>query len=128
MLAISEIRQRDEKDKLKTRKKAPWQKGVAKAPAKHRSIRALLQRQRNRQKPSDEAPNEQAAGLTEGAAGEVLSDASHAFTAAKVKAKTAFRQKRQKELAGQAKKTPEAPAPEPSDTITPSVQHDSVST
>ena len=43
-------------------------------------------------------PNEQAAGLTEGAAGEVLSDASHAFAAAKVKAKTAFRRKRQKRV------------------------------
>ena len=118
-----DIRQREEIDRLKTREKAPRQKGAAKAPSKHRSIRAVLRRQRNQQWSGEEAPNEQAASLTEGAAGEVLSGASNAFSAAQGKANAAFRRKRQKELAGQAKE-----ALETSETIAPPAQYYSVNT
>lgn len=121
MLTISDFRQRDEKDKLKTREKAPRQKGLAKTSTRHRQIRAVFQRQRNSQKDSDDAPNELAANLSEQAAGEILSDASNAFAVAKGKAKAAFRRKRQKAMAEQARKTPEMPIAEtPENAVPPS--------
>ncbi len=109
VLTIPDIRQREENDKVKTRKNAPRKRQIAKVSAKQRTFRAVLQRQRKQQRPSgEEAPNERAADLTEQAAGEVLSDTSRAFTVAQGKAKAAFRQKRQKAMAEQARKAPEA--------------------
>lgn len=116
MLNISDIRQRDEKGKLKTRKKTSRQKSRAKAPAKRPLIRAVLQRQRNRQKASDDAPNEQASR-------EVLSDSSNIFAVAKGKAKATFRRNRQKAMAEQARKTPEMPIAKAPENAVPTSWH-----
>ena len=124
VLTIPDIRQRDENDKVKTRKNVPRQRGIAKASAKRRPLRAVLQRQRKHQRPSDEeAPTERAASLTEQAAGEVLSDTSRAFTAAQGKAKAAFRRKRQKAMAEQAWKAPETAASEATENTAPPSPH-----
>lgn len=126
VLKIPDIRQREENDKVKTRKNAPRKRQIAKVSAKQRTFRAVLQRQRKQQRPSDEeAPNERAADLTEQAAGEALSDTSGAFTAARSKAKAAFRQKRQKTMAEQARKAPEAATSEATENATQPSPHSS---
>lgn len=126
VLTIPDIRQREENDKVKTRKNVPQQKQIEKASAKRRPLRAVLQRQRKQQRPSDEeAPNERAASLTEQAAEEVLSDTSRALTAAQGKAKAAFRRKRQKAMAEQVRKVPETAASEATENTAPPSTHSS---